>query len=220
MPRIPDEIIEQIAAANDIVDVIGSYFPLKKAGSSWRANCPFHKEKTPSFHVNPHRQSYHCFGCGVGGSVFSFVMAYESIDFPSAARKLAERAGIKIVEAEFSAEEEQRSKMRRRLLALHQQAAEWFHRNLLKEESAQPARDYLKGRGLNSDVAKAWKIGYAPDAWDAFIGWVVSQGFTKEEIAQSGLVSAREEGGRRFLRPFPRPGDVPDLQRPGRGDRL
>ena len=195
MPRIPEETIEQIAAANDIVDVIGSYIPLKKAGPDFRGLCPFHKEKTPSFNVNPRRQSYHCFGCGEGGSVFRFVMAYESIDFPSAARKLAERAGIKIVEAEFSAEEDQRSKLRRRLLALHQQAAEWFHRNLLKEESAKGARDYLKSRGLTSEVAKAWKIGYAPDSWDAFTDWAVSQDFTNEEIRQSGLVSTKEEGG-------------------------
>lgn len=195
MPRIPEETIEQIAAANDIVDVIGSYIPLKKAGPDFRALCPFHKEKTPSFNVNPRRQSYHCFGCGEGGSVFRFVMAYESIDFPSAARKLAERAGIRIVEAEFSAEEDQRSKLRRRLLALHQQAAEWFHLNLLKTQAAQGARDYLKGRGLTSEVAKAWKIGYAPDSWDALGGWAVSQGFTNEEILKSGLVSVKEEGG-------------------------
>ena len=193
MPKIPEETIEQIAAANDIVEVIGGYIPLKRAGSNFRALCPFHKEKTPSFHVNPQRQSYHCFGCGEGGSVFRFVMAYENIDFPSAARKLAERAGIRIVEAEFSAEEDQRSKMRRRLLALHQQAAEWFHRNLLRSESAKAARDYLKGRGLTAEVAKAWKIGYAPDSWDALGDWAQSEGFTVEELIASGLVSLKDE---------------------------
>ncbi len=194
MAKIPEETIEQIAAANDIVEVIGGYIPLKRAGSNWRALCPFHQEKTPSFNVNPQRQSYHCFGCGEGGSVFRFVMAYENIDFPSAARKLAERAGIRIVEAEFNAEEDQRSKMKRRLLALHQQAAEWFHHNLMKTPAAKVARDYLKGRGLTGEVAKAWKIGYAPDSWDAFGDWAHAQGFTNEEIRQSGLVASRDEG--------------------------
>ena len=196
MPRIPDETIEQIAAANDIVEVIGGYIPLKRAGSNFRALCPFHQEKTPSFNVNPARQSYHCFGCGAGGSVFTFVMNYENIDFPSAARKLAERGNVTIVEAEFSAEEGQRSRMKRRLLDLHYQAAEWFHQNLLKSQSAKAGRDYLKSRGLTSDVAKSWKIGYAPDSWDAFSRWGQAQGYTNEELIASGLVSMKDgEGG-------------------------
>ena len=87
-PVIPSETIEQIAAANDIVEVIGSYFPLKRAGANFKALCPFHQEKTPSFHVNPQRQTFHCFGCGVGGSVFRFVMEYEHVDFPSAVQKV------------------------------------------------------------------------------------------------------------------------------------
>ena len=99
---IPRETLEQIAAANDIVDVIGGYFPLKRAGSAFKALCPFHQEKSPSFTVNPQRQRYHCFGCGEGGSVFDFVAKYESVDFPTAARRLAERAGIRIVEEERS----------------------------------------------------------------------------------------------------------------------
>src|SRR2546423_4417726 len=93
MGTIPTRIIEQIAAANDIVEVIGTYFPLKRAGANFRALCPFHQEKTPSFHVNPARQSFHCFGCGVGGSVFRFVMDYEHVGFPTAVRRLWARAG-------------------------------------------------------------------------------------------------------------------------------
>jgi DNA primase len=191
--KIPEETIEQIAAANDIVEVIGGYIPLKRAGANFRALCPFHQEKSPSFNVSPSRQSYHCFGCGAGGSVFRFVMTYESIDFPSAVRKLAERAGIQIVEAEFSAEEDQRSRLRRRLLDLHLRAAEWFHQNLLKTQAAKGARDYLKSRGVNSEIAKAWKIGYAPDSWDALGNWAAGQSFTREEIVRSGLVSLRDE---------------------------
>src|SRR5437868_1635199 len=98
MGTIPPETIEQIAASNDIVEVIGSYFPLKRAGANFKALCPFHQEKTPSFMISPSRQTFHCFGCGAGGSVFRFVMDYEHTDFPSAVRKLAGRAGITVVE--------------------------------------------------------------------------------------------------------------------------
>lgn len=94
MSRIADESIRKVADASDIVEIIGGYFPLKRAGTSYRAICPFHKEKSPSFHVNPSRQSFHCFGCGAGGGVFRFVMDYEHLDFPSAVRKLAQRAEI------------------------------------------------------------------------------------------------------------------------------
>jgi DNA primase len=197
MGKIPEETIEQIAAANDIVEVIGGYIPLKRAGANFRALCPFHQEKSPSFNVSPSRQSYHCFGCGAGGSVFRFVMTYESIDFPSAVRKLAERAGIQIVEAEFSAEEDQRSRLRRRLLDLHLRAADWFHQNLLKTAAAKGARDYLKSRGVNSEIAKTWKIGYAPDSWDALGNWAAGQSFTREELIASGLVSISDSGNRK-----------------------
>src|ERR1700712_4293676 len=105
MQRIPEEMIEQIAAANDIVEVIGSYFPLKRAGGTYKALCPFHQERSPSFTVNPQRQMFKCFGCGAGGSVFRFVMDYEHVEFAVAARRLAERAGIRIVEEELSPED-------------------------------------------------------------------------------------------------------------------
>src|ERR1700758_2464981 len=106
MPRISPETIEQVAAALNIVEVIGSYFPLKRAGTEFRALCPFHQEKTPSFYVNPAKQSYYCHGCGAGGAIFQFLMQYENVDFPEAVRRLAVRAGIAIIEDELSAEEE------------------------------------------------------------------------------------------------------------------
>jgi len=193
MSLIAQETLEQIAAANDIVEVIGNYFPLKRAGANYRALCPFHQEKTPSFNVNPQRQIYHCFGCGATGAVFQFVMAYENTDFPTAVRKLADRAGIKIVEQELSPGDDRRHQLRGRLLALHYDAAEWFHRNLLKTAAAQAARDYLKGRGIGSDVAQSWKIGYAPDSWDAFTNWAGGKGYTGEELIQSGLAKPRDE---------------------------
>jgi DNA primase len=189
---IPRETLEQIAAANDIVDVIGGYFPLKRAGSAFKALCPFHQEKSPSFTVNPQRQRYHCFGCGEGGSVFDFVAKYESVDFPTAARRLAERAGIRIVEEERSPGEDRALHLRKRLLALHQEAANWFHEILLNDTRAKSAQAYLKKRGLNRDVAERWKIGYAPESWDAFALWAAGREYHPDEIIQSGLVSLRE----------------------------
>jgi DNA primase len=194
MGTIPTETIEQIAAANDIVEVIGSYFPLKRAGANFKALCPFHQEKTPSFHVSPQRQTFHCFGCGVGGSVFRFVMDYEHIDFPAAVRKLAARVGISIVEKEGAIIDEDRERAaRRRLLQLHAEAAEWFHENLIKREFAAPARKYLKERSITAEIAKRWQIGYAPDEWDAFGSWARDRGYDPRDLVASGLVKTRDD---------------------------
>jgi DNA primase len=189
---IPSQTIEQIAAANDIVEVIGSYFPLKRAGANFKALCPFHQEKTPSFHVSPQRQTFHCFGCGMGGSVFRFVMEYEHTDFPSAVRKLAARAGIPVIE-ERGASEDRERQTRTRLLRLHSEAAEWFHENLLKKEFAESAREYLKQRGIDRQVAKNWQLGYAPESWDTFLKWALGRGYSRSELLQSGLVKLRNE---------------------------
>ncbi|HEV2045727.1 MAG TPA: DNA primase, partial [Chthoniobacterales bacterium] len=193
MGKIPSETIEQIAAANDIVEVIGAYFPLKRAGANFKALCPFHQEKTPSFHVSPQRQTFHCFGCGVGGSVFRFVMEYEHVDFPASVRKLAARVGIPVVEERGAADEDRQHEARRTLLKLHAEAAEWFHENLLKKEFAQPAREYLKQRGVDRQVAKSWQLGFAPDAWDTFLKWALDRGYSRSQLLQSGLVKPRDE---------------------------
>lgn len=192
MALIPDEIIQQVAAANDIVEVIGSYFPLKRAGPTYKALCPFHQERTPSFSVNPARQIFKCFGCGAGGSMFRFVMDYEHIEFTAAVRKLAERAGIRIEREELSPEDRHRLDLRRRLLSLHADAAQFFHLQLLRNPAAQIARDYLKGRGLNVEIAKSWLLGYAPEGWDHLLRWAHSRGFSQEEINASGLVSFKD----------------------------
>lgn len=190
---IPTETIEQIAAANDVVEVIGSYFPLKRAGANFKALCPFHQEKTPSLHVSPQRQTFHCFGCGVGGSVFRFVMEYEHVDFPAAVRKLAARVGIPIVEERASADEDRQHQARRNLLRLHAEAAEWFQDNLFKKDTGAPAREYLKQRGIDRQIAKNWQLGYAPDSWDAFLKWGLGQGYSRGELLQSGLIKLRDE---------------------------
>ena len=196
MGTIPTQTIEQIAAANDIVEVIGAYFPLKRAGSTFKALCPFHQEKTPSFTVSPSRQTFHCFGCGAGGSVFRFVMDYEHLDFPAAVKKLATRVGIPVIEERgvSSADEDRQHEARRVLLQLHAEAAEWFHENLVKKPVGEPAREYLKGRGIDKRIAKDWQIGFAPESWDAFLSWALERGYQQRLLLESGLITRREEG--------------------------
>jgi DNA primase len=198
---IPSETIEQIAAANDIVDVIGSYFPLKRAGTNFKALCPFHQEKTPSFIVSPNRQTFHCFGCGAGGSAFRFVMEYEHVDFPSAVRKLAARAGIAIVEERGAPGENRQYETRRKLLKLHADAAEWFHGNLTKRDIGEPARKYLKQRGITGEIAKRWQLGYAPDEWNAFGSWARGQGYDSRDLITSGLIKTRDDDQTSNLNP-------------------
>jgi len=190
---IPSETIEQIAAGNDIVDLIGSYFPLKRAGANFKALCPFHQEKTPSFTVSPSRQTFHCFGCGAGGSLFRFVMEYEHVDFPAAVRKLATRAGITIVEERGAADEDRQYETRRKLLKLHAEAAEWFHENLTRRENGESARKYLKQREITGEIAKRWQLGYAPDEWDAFGSWARGQGYDTRELVASGLIKTKDD---------------------------
>ena len=194
---IPSETIEQIAAANDIVEMIGSYFPLKRAGTNFKALCPFHQEKTPSFTVSPSRQTFHCFGCGAGGSVFRFVMDYEHIDFPSAVRKLAARSGITVVEKSSGrshSDEERQRELRQRLLKLHAEAAQWFHNNLIEGELGNAARKYLRSRGITAEIARRWQLGYACDDWDAFGSWAREHGYESRDLIESGLVKARDQG--------------------------
>jgi DNA primase len=196
MPRIAQETVEQVAAASDIVEIIGGYFPLKRAGTEFRALCPFHQEKTPSFYVNPAKQSYYCHGCGAGGAVFQFLMRYENIDFLEAVRRLASRAGIPMLEHEFSAEEEASQNLRKRLLRLHFESAAWFHQNLLRTRAADHARAYLRNRGIDVEIAKRWQIGYAPKAWESLIAWAENAGFNRNELIESGLVKLKEDGNR------------------------
>ena len=196
MGTIPSETIEQIAAANDIVEVIGSYFPLKRAGTNFKALCPFHQEKTPSFMVSPSRQTFHCFGCGAGGSVFRFVVDYEHVDFPTAVRKLAARAGITVVEksgGRGAGDEERQRELRQRLLKLHAEAAQWFHENLIKREVGKAAREYLRSRGITVEIAKRWQLGYAPDEWDAFGSWARSRGYDVRDLIASGLIKVKDD---------------------------
>ncbi len=185
--------IEQVTSSSDIVDVIGSYLPLKQAGAVFKALCPFHQEKTPSFNVNPARQRYHCFGCGADGDVIKFVREYENLDFVGAVKRLADRAGVVLVEENVSGEERGAGQLKRRLLALHADAAAWYHRNLMRSPAAEPARDYLKSRGISAEVAANWQLGYAPEAWDGLSAWGISQGYSVEEMLAGGLLRLSEK---------------------------
>lgn len=197
MGRIPEETIEQVIAATDIVDLVGSYLPLKRAGSNFKANCPFHNEKTPSFMVNPSRQSYHCFGCGEGGNAISFVMAYENLPFPDAIKKLANRAGVVVQEDAYDPEADKRRRRKSRLLELHNQAARFMHQMMMKSPAAQHARDYLKSRGYGKGMAERWVVGWMPENAGTFLDWAREQGFTGRELCESGLAALKNENNPR-----------------------
>ncbi len=194
MGLIPDETIDQVLAATDIVGLVESYFPLRKRGVDHWAVCPFHAENTPSFKVSSTRQNFHCFGCGASGSAIRFVMDYENLDFPSAVKRLAARAGITVREEEPSPEERARSRLREQLVALHRAAAEWFHAQLIGRRGADAdrARQYLRGREFNAEIAKRWQIGYAPDD-NSFADWARGQGYSGRVMVASGLMAPRDE---------------------------
>ncbi len=176
------------------MDVVSSYLPLKKAGSAWKACCPFHNEKTPSFTVNPGRQSFKCFGCGEGGSAITFVMKMENLSYPDTVRRLAEKAGISIVEEVYDAAEERRRKARAALLTALKKAAEYFHKLLMRSPKAAEARAYLNSRGYGSDMAKRWLVGWAPVSSGDFLSWARSEGISAQALIDSGLASRGERG--------------------------
>ena len=183
--------LEQIRAASDIVDVIGSYLPLKRAGANFVALCPFHKEKTPSFNVNPHRQIFHCFGCHKGGDVFTFVKEYESIDFVEAVKRLADRAKIPL-EYEKSAGEQQSRHLKDTLLQIHEQITQRWQNALTNEAGGQIARDYLAKRGVSAEAVKLFRLGYAPEAWDDAVNWAKSKGYEPALVEKAGLILRKE----------------------------
>ena len=194
--------LERIRAASDIVDVIGSYLPLKKAGANFVALCPFHKEKTPSFSVNPHRQIFHCFGCHKGGDVFTFVKEYENIGFMDAVRRLADRAKIP-VEFDQNPGEQQSRHLKDQLLQIHEQIAQRWQNCLLNEAAGQLARDYLAKRGVSPEAVKLFRLGAAPDAWDDTVNWAKSKGHELALVEKAGLIIPKSEA------PDPRP-ETPD----------
>ena len=191
---------EEVRARADIVDVVGRSVKLQRAGGSWKGLCPFHQEKTPSFTVNPSRQSYHCFGCDAGGDVFKFVMETEHLDFMGALEKLATQVGVPF-ELDGRKGDGGRKK---RLLELHEQVAAWYRDLLTRDPAGEKARAYLATRELAPDTPETFRIGYAPNSFDALTRFARDRGFTDKEIEESGLVGVREHArdGERFYDRF------------------
>jgi len=186
MSAITDQIKERI----DLVDLIREYVPeLKKTGISWKARCPFHNEKTPSFVVSPDKGIWHCFGCHEGGDIFAFIKKAEGLEFPDALRLLAKRAGVKL-EAINHEEESERS----RILTILNLASQWYHAALLKSKSGEQARQYLVERGVDAKTQDEWQLGFAPDAWDGLLKYLQSRGFRDQEILKTGLLVLSERG--------------------------
>ncbi len=190
--RLSDEIIEEVRAVADVVDVVGDYVRLKKRGSNFIGLCPFHAEKTPSFNVNPRLGIFKCFGCGEGGDVFSFVSRVENLQFPEAVRLLAERFGVTIPEPE---PEDGSGSVEESILHALRFAARFFHERLARSDDADAARRYLQQRGLGTDVVKRFGLGYAPDAWDGLLGAATDASISVETLEKAGLVLPRREGG-------------------------
>lgn len=193
MALISKDSIEKVLEATDIVDLIGSYIQIKKAGSQFKALCPFHNEKSPSFTITPSRQYYHCFGCGKGGNAISFVCDYENLPFMDAVRKLAGRANVHLDEEASDPEANKNRKLRGRLLDIHREAAAFFHELLMKEPAARHARDYMKSRGFGSAMAASWTVGWMPDQPKIFLDWARAKEFTGRELIESGIVKLKED---------------------------
>ena len=193
------ELIERIRAASEVVDVIGSYLPLKRAGANFVALCPFHKEKSPSFNVNPHRQIFHCFGCHKGGDVFTFVKEYENIDFVEAVKRLADRAKIPLEYEQGGAGAETKH-LKDTLLQIHEQITQRWQHCLLNEAAGQVARDYLAKRGVSEEAIKLFRLGAAPEAWDDTVNWAKSKEHDIDTVEKAGLIIRKEDTGRHYDR--------------------
>lgn len=200
MPHIPEEIIDEIAARSDLVDIVLGYVPnLKQAGSRWKGCCPFHQEKTPSFIVNPDSNTFHCFGCGVGGNVFKFVMMIENLDFPSAVQTLARKYNVTIPEPDpyrgggkYAASGNENYNLRERLFLLHEKLAAWYAA-WLKNNPDSKAAAYFRSREMDPAFALRFQIGAAPDSWDAAMSWALHEGFTLDELKAAHLVSESQK---------------------------
>jgi len=191
---IPGYLIDQIRQSNNIIEVISEYLPLKKAGSNFRALCPFHQEKTPSFMVSPQKEIFHCFGCGEGGNVFNFLMKHEKISFIEAVERLAERAGISLPKDKASREDASRiSEERKSLFEINHYAADFFHKCLRSASSAQKARDYLKKRGFGEETINNFGLGYAPGSGRGLLEAAVNRGYSNAVLEKAGLITFSEK---------------------------
>lgn len=193
MARFSEEQIEEVRQRSDIVDIIGSYVKLKRSGSGYVGLCPFHNEKSPSFSVNPARQMYKCFGCGVGGNVITFVMEYENYSFPEAMQFLAERAGIVLPKKELTAEQKREESLRAKLLEINTKAARYYYA-LLKHPQGRTGYEYLKNRGLSDETILHFGLGYAGQSGDELYRYLRQQGYNDALLKETGLFKIEERG--------------------------
>lgn len=191
MARYSDEVINDVRQSNDIVDVISQYVHLKRSGRNFFGLCPFHNEKSPSFSVSPDKQIFHCFGCGVGGNVFSFITQIEGINFVEAVQMLAERANIQLPTLQDNGDS-QREELKAKVYKVNEFTAEFYHQNLYKPQ-AKMAQEYVKKRQLSNETLKSFKIGFS-GKFDELYQELKKQGFGEREILESGLVNKNERG--------------------------
>lgn len=189
-----DDVVEEVRARNDIVDVISSYVKLQRKGSSYFGLCPFHNEKTPSFSVSPGKQMYYCFGCGAGGNVFTFVMEYENYSFPEAVKMLADRAGVSLPEQEYSEEARKQRDLKSAVLDINKTAARYFYYQLRSPLGAR-AMEYLKNRNLSEETMKRFGLGYAGNYSDGLYRYLKKQGISDQLLKESGLMQVNERQG-------------------------
>jgi DNA primase len=189
---IPEDKISEIKNAANIVEIVSETVQLKKAGINHVGLCPFHSEKTPSFTVSPDKQIFHCFGCGTGGNVFSFLMKQEGLTFPEAVKRLAKRYGIDIPARTLSPKEKNRISEKESLIDINRRAMDFFHRKLLNNISGRKARSYLAKRGITDNTIGRFKLGYAPDGWDHLLNFFLSKRLSPSLLEKSGLVVPRK----------------------------
>lgn len=193
-----DEFVNQVRAAVDIVDVVGEYVQLRKSGRAFVGLCPFHSEKSPSFNVNAERQFFHCFGCGAGGDIFSFLMKLEQLSFPEALHKLADRAGIAVPQTQQE-EDTPEKRTKQAMHEAHQLVSKLYHYVLTKTPYGVEAMKYLAKRGMSEATLAEYQIGFAPDSWDFVTQFLKKRRFSQELMVEAGLL-AKSEAGKVFDR--------------------
>ena len=190
---IPEDKIEEIKNAADIVEVVSEYVLLKKAGRNYSGLCPFHSEKTPSFTVSPEKQIFHCFGCNTGGNVFSFLMKQDGLSFPESVRFLARRYGVDLPQQEMSGKMRQQISEREQLIKINRYAMDFFHGKLLNGSQGAKAMAYLDRRGFSRQIVDSFKLGYAPGSWDALLNYLRHKRVPEQMIEKAGLIVARKD---------------------------
>ncbi len=185
------DAVTQIKEKLNIVDLIGQYVPLKKAGKNHKGRCPFHNEKTPSFIVSEDIQRYRCFGCAKSGDIFNFIMDYEGVDFNEALKILADKAGVKLDLSKFDKKEKG---LNEKILEMNKIAEKFYSKLLMEHKFGEAAREYLKKRGIKKETAKEFSLGYAPNSWDSLSNFLIKSGYTADEIERAGLGKKRKSG--------------------------